>query len=41
MAEHEVERTAYLNKLEMFRDRTKVIKIIAGVRRCGKSTLMM
>ena len=41
MAEHEVERTSYLDKLEMFRDRTKVIKIITGVRRCGKSTLMM
>ncbi len=34
-----VERKEYLNKLIALKDK-KVIKIITGVRRCGKSTLM-
>lgn len=32
-------RSAYLNKLTSFRDR-ELIKVITGVRRCGKSTLL-
>jgi len=34
-------RTEYLNKLMRFRDRTDIVKVITGVRRCGKSTLLM
>lgn len=34
-----IERTAYLNKLIAFRDK-KLIKVITGIRRCGKSTIM-
>ena len=34
-----VERTAYLSQLIRWRDK-HVIKIITGIRRCGKSTLM-
>jgi len=34
-----IERTEYLNKLIAFRDKN-IIKIITGIRRCGKSTLM-
>lgn len=34
-----IERKEYLEKLIAFRDK-QVIKIITGVRRCGKSTLM-
>lgn len=34
-----IERTEYLNKLISFKD-TDLIKIITGIRRCGKSTLM-
>ena len=34
-----IERTEYLNKLIAFRD-MDLIKIITGIRRCGKSTLM-
>lgn len=34
-----IPRTEYLNKLIAFRDK-KIIKVITGVRRCGKSTLM-
>lgn len=34
-----IQRTEYLNKLISFRDK-KIIKVITGVRRCGKSTLM-
>lgn len=33
-----IKRKEYLNKLIALRDK-KVIKIITGVRRCGKSTL--
>ncbi len=34
-----IQRDEYLNKLIAFKDK-KVIKVITGVRRCGKSTLM-
>lgn len=34
-----IERTTYLNKLISFRDK-KLIKVITGIRRCGKSTIM-
>ena len=33
-----IERTEYLNKLIALRDKD-VIKVVSGVRRCGKSTL--
>ncbi|MDR0887640.1 MAG: ATP-binding protein [Candidatus Methanoplasma sp.] len=33
-------RSGYLEKLSAFRDNTDFIKVIKGVRRCGKSTLM-
>lgn len=35
-----VTRRAYLSKLSASRDKTDLVKIITGVRRCGKSTLM-
>ena len=35
-----VTRRAYLSKVSAFRDKTDLVKIITGVRRCGKSTLM-
>lgn len=35
-----VERTKYLQKLISWKDE-KVIKVITGIRRCGKSTLLM
>ena len=34
-----INRDAYLDRLESWRDRD-VIKVVSGVRRCGKSTLM-
>lgn len=34
-----VQRTEYLNKLIAFRDK-QLIKIVTGIRRCGKSTLL-
>lgn len=34
-----INREQYLNKLIAFKDK-KMIKVITGVRRCGKSTLM-
>lgn len=34
-----IERAEYMGRLEAFRDK-QVIKIVTGVRRCGKSTLM-
>lgn len=34
-----LERTEYLEKLKVFQDK-RLIKIITGIRRCGKSTLM-
>lgn len=39
MAVQRVERKEYLDKLIAFRDK-QIIKIVTGVRRCGKSTLM-
>lgn len=32
-------RHTYLNKLIAFKDK-KLIKVITGIRRCGKSTIM-
>ena len=34
-----IERTEYLNVLKRFKDK-EVIKVISGIRRCGKSTLL-
>ena len=39
MSYKRIEREQYLNKLIAFKDK-QIIKIITGVRRCGKSTLM-
>lgn len=36
----QVLREDYLKKLNAGRDRTDVVKVITGIRRCGKSTLM-
>lgn len=36
-----IERPAYMSKLESFRDDTGRIKVLTGVRRCGKSTLLL
>ena len=33
-----IQRTYYLNKLKLFKDK-QLIKVVTGVRRCGKSTL--
>lgn len=35
-----VERTEYLKKLTLWKDE-QVIKVVTGIRRCGKSTLLM
>jgi uncharacterized protein len=40
MVSKEIERTQYLNELDIFRDKTDVVKVITGVRRCGKSTML-
>ncbi|MFI3327269.1 MAG: ATP-binding protein [Clostridia bacterium] len=34
-----IQRTEYLNKLIAFKDK-KIIKVVTGIRRCGKSTLL-
>jgi len=34
-------RTEYLDKLTRFKGRTDIVKVITGIRRCGKSTLLM
>ena len=34
-----IERASYLNKLIAFKDKN-LIKVITGIRRCGKSTIM-
>ena len=34
-----ITRTAYLNKLIAFKDK-QLIKVVTGIRRCGKSVLM-
>ena len=36
-----IERPGYMSELEMFRDNAGYVKVITGVRRCGKSTLLM
>ena len=33
-----IEREEYLKKLEAFKDKN-LIKVVTGIRRCGKSTL--
>ena len=33
-----IERTEYLEKLKRFKDKD-LIKVVTGIRRCGKSTL--
>ena len=40
MAKDEILRTDYLEKLMRYKDLTDLIKVIAGMRRCGKSTLL-
>lgn len=35
-----VERREYLRRLECFRDNNQFVKVVMGVRRCGKSTLL-
>ena len=35
-----VERKEYLEKLKLWKDE-QVIKVVTGIRRCGKSTLLM
>ncbi len=35
-----VKRTEYLELLREFKDAPSVIKVITGIRRCGKSTLL-
>lgn len=37
----EVDRKEYLDELERFKDKKDIIKVITGVRRCGKSTLLL
>lgn len=37
----EVIRERYLVELDKYKDKTKIIKVITGVRRCGKSTLLL
>jgi Predicted ATPase (AAA+ superfamily) len=34
-----IERTEFLDKLKAYKDK-QIIKVITGIRRCGKSTLM-
>jgi len=40
MAKDVVIRNDYLEKLMRYKDRTDLVKIITGMRRCGKSTLL-
>jgi len=40
MNPEEVSRERYIQKLDMFRDQMGLAKVITGVRRCGKSTLL-
>ena len=35
-----IDRVSYINKLIKFKDK-KIIKVITGIRRSGKSTLLM
>lgn len=34
-----IERPKYLKEISSYKDHTGIIKIITGIRRCGKSTL--
>ncbi|MCL2550434.1 MAG: AAA family ATPase, partial [Methanimicrococcus sp.] len=34
-------RTKYLKRLQSVKDLTDTIKVITGIRRCGKTTLML
>lgn len=36
-----IERPEYVSQLEKFRDNTGYVKVITGIRRCGKSTLLI
>jgi predicted AAA+ superfamily ATPase len=36
-----VRRDRYLEKLMRFKDRTDIVKVVSGIRRCGKSTLLL
>ena len=36
-----IERPTYMSELEMFRDDRDHVKVLTGVRRCGKSTLLI
>ena len=36
-----IERPGYMSELEEFRDDRDCVKVITGVRRCGKSTLLI
>ena len=36
-----IERPAYMSELETFRDDRGHVKVLTGVRRCGKSTLLL
>ncbi|MCL2149261.1 MAG: ATP-binding protein [Methanomassiliicoccaceae archaeon] len=36
----EVVRKGYLEELRLFKDKKDIVKVITGVRRCGKSTVM-
>ncbi len=33
-------RSTYMNKLLSYKDKTEIIKVLTGIRRCGKSTLL-
>lgn len=39
-SERTVIRRGYLDRLSEFRDQTDVVKVLTGIRRCGKSTLL-
>lgn len=41
MKDHMVLREQYLARLQDGKDATDVVKVVTGMRRCGKSTLMM
>jgi len=41
VAQRFVVRKGYLSKISAFRDKTDIVKVVTGVRRCGKSTLML
>ncbi|MDR0617887.1 MAG: ATP-binding protein [Endomicrobium sp.] len=34
-----IDRPSYLNKLKLWKDKDDLIKVVTGIRRCGKSTL--